>query len=336
MNNNKLTLISKQFVFDEGKYFDSCHASTVVKLDDDNVMIACFGGTCEGKDDVKIWLTSNKSGKFTTPIKFNYNDDLPHWNPVLFRIGNDKIILYFKVGKNIPNWKTIYTKSDDNGVTWSDLNEMVPNDVSGGRGPVKNKPVRLSDGTWLAPRSLESKTAWTVELDRSIDCGNTWHTLKPLYYKINDTILKSLTQNNTNGVIQPSIWESSSGNIHMMMRSTWGRIYRSDSDDFGITWSPAYETNLPNNNSGIDLDQTADGTLVLCYNNVPDNWGKRTPLNLDYSIDNGQTFINGLVLETDDGEFSYPSVLADGDILHVVYTWNRRNIVYAKILCNHE
>jgi Predicted neuraminidase (sialidase) len=337
MNGNKLTLLSRQFVFDEGKYFGSCHASTVVKLDDENVMIACFGGTREGDKDVKIWLTSSDGDKFKEPIKFSYDDNIPHWNPVLFRGGSgkldDEIILYFKVSNKISNWKTMYTVSNNNGISWSEIRELVPNDHSGGRGPVKNKPLRLSDGTWIAPRSLEPATAWFTELDRSVDRGRTWQTLHPITYKINDNIINGLQNIKTNGIIQPSLWEQPDGHVHMVTRSTWGKIYRSDSDDYGITWSPAYETELPNNNSGIDLDKTIDGTLVLCYNNVSANWGKRTPLNLAYSTDNGQTFINDLVLESEDGEFSYPSILADGNVLHVVYTWNRRNIVYAKVLC---
>lgn len=339
MSGNKLTLLSKQFVFEENKYFASCHASTVLKLDNENVMIACFGGTHEGNDDVEIWLTSGDGNSFKEPIKFGYEKNVPNWNPVLFRGGNGKleceIILFFKSGKRIPNWRTIYTISYDNGETWSSVHKLIPHDYSGGRGPVKNKPLRLSDGTWIAPRSLETPTTWTAELDRSVDCGRTWQPLHPISYKINDAIIHSLQNNKTNGVIQPTLWENPFGHIHMLMRSTWGRIYRSDSSDYGITWSPAYETGLPNNNSGIDLDRTSDGTLVLCYNNVSENWGKRTPLNLAYSVDNGDTFIDDLILEDSGGEYSYPAVIADDNILHVTYTWNRKNIVYAKIFCNH-
>ena len=38
----------------------------------------------------------------------------------------------------------------------------------GGRGPVKNKVIVLSDGTWLAGASLEPD-AWDVFVDRSGD-----------------------------------------------------------------------------------------------------------------------------------------------------------------------
>lgn len=333
--NARLKLISKQFVFEENKYFKSCHAATILNLNKTDVMIACFGGTREGADDVKIWLTKNSGDVFEEPVRLSYKENIAHWNPVLFRGGNGKenfeIILYFKTGANPKTWQTVSATSYDNGMTWSKISPLVPGDYSGGRGPVKNKPIYISDGTWLAPRSIETDTAWTVEPDRTLDCGHTWNLLKPLDYKPNDTIIKSLTEPKAKGVIQPSLWEQPFGHVHMLMRSTWGKIYRSDSYDYGITWSPAYETDLPNNNSGLDLVKTSDGSIVLCYNNVSGNWAKRTPLTLAYSVDNGENFIDDLILEDDEnGEFSYPSIIAVQDVLHIAYTWNRRNIVYAK------
>ena len=68
-------------------------------------------------------------------------------------------------------------------------------------------------------------------------------------------------------------------------------------------------TSLPNNNSGIDLVKVPDGRIFLLYNNVADNWGKRNPLTLAVSTDNGDTWENIMDLETDDpGEFSYPQL----------------------------
>lgn len=74
------------------------------------------------------------------------------------------------------------------------------------------------------------------------------------------------------GVIQPTLWESSPGHIHMLLRSTRGAIFRSDSIDYGATWSVARATSLPNNNSGIDLVSMQDGTLILALNLVNGNW----------------------------------------------------------------
>ncbi|MHB8277067.1 MAG: exo-alpha-sialidase [Candidatus Humimicrobiaceae bacterium] len=76
----------------------------------------------------------------------------------------------------------------------------------------------------------------------------------------------------------------------MLLRSTEGCIYRSDSTDGGRTWTDAYPTELPNNNSGIDIVKMENGTLVLVYNPVGINWGPRTPVALTASFDNGKTW----------------------------------------------
>ena len=52
------------------------------------------------------------------------------------------------------------------------------------------------------------------------------------------------------------------GHVHAMMRSTRGKIYRSDSTDYGRSWCPAYATTLPNNNSGIDVVSFAQ---MVCW-----------------------------------------------------------------------
>ena len=52
------------------------------------------------------------------------------------------------------------------------------------------------------------------------------------------------------------------GVYHMMLRSTEGRIYRSDSTD-ALHWSDPVPTELPNNNSGFDLVSLGLGHMIL-------------------------------------------------------------------------
>ena len=47
-------------------------------------------------------------------------------------------------------------------------------------GPIKNKPVRLPDGTIIAPSSTETPetpSTWRVHFERSRDDGATWSVL---------------------------------------------------------------------------------------------------------------------------------------------------------------
>jgi predicted neuraminidase len=220
----------------------------------------------------------------------------------------------------------------------------VPGDPAP-RGPVKNKLVVMSNGEWLAPGSVETATTWDAFVDVSADLGRHWEKFDiPIVHRSDGArgdapVWAGLSANALwetdidtvfawDGVIQPTLFESAPGRVHALMRSTRGRIYRSDSADYGRNWCPAYPMPLPNNNSGIDAVRMADGLVALVFNPVEGNWGQRHPLSLAVSRDDGERWQRVLDLESEPGEFSYPAVIADGDRLHVTYTWNRRTIAY--------
>ncbi len=312
----------------------NCHASTVLPLDNGNIIAAWFGGTKEGNSDVDIWYSLKTADGFQPPKQISAGANVPHWNPVLFSHTDGRISLFFKFGKKIPKWKTYRCVSEDGGLTFGEPRLLVPGDTSGGRGPVKNKCIRLSSGRILAPASSE-KHGWNCFIDISDDDSITFSKKA----KINTEYVFPL-KNKKNGfsrnkipMIQPTLWESSPGTVHAMMRTSAGWIYRSDSHDSGETWCEAYSTGLPNNNSGIDAVMITDGRLFLVSNPVGDNWGERSPLTLQVSYDNGKTFETVLTLEEEkkDSEFSYPAVTYLNGRLYVTYTWERLNIVCCEI-----
>ena len=253
----EVVMVAKEFVFGDDRPFAQCHASTLLRTDDGKFLVAWFGGTQEKHDDVGIWLSKGEGGSWSTPMEVAKIREDAHWNPVLFKDPSGTITLFFKVGKEIDFWETWFKVSNDNGETWSEAKELVPGD-KGGRGPVRNKPIVLSDGTWLAPASNELEGVWNAFVDRSEDGGKTWTESEFLAID-RDSVVGE-------GVIQPALWESSPGKVHMLLRSSAGVICRSDSDDYGKTWSPVYKTTLPNPNSGIDVTKLEDSTLVLIFN----------------------------------------------------------------------
>jgi len=320
----KFAVAEKMFVFGEDKYFKSCHASTVAYLPGAGICAAAFGGTAEGRDDVGIFVSMKGDKGFLPPTKIKISEEA-HWNPVLSALGG-KFTLWFKAGKTIPGWVTYVAESSD-GVNWTEPQPLVPGDISGGRGPVKNPPLPLPDGTLIGPRSVETHTAWTTEFDISFDGGKSWHITKPLDYKYDNILGEAFKTQKRNGIIQPALWRESRG-VHAFMRSTWGAVYRSDSEN-GIDWSPAYRTEIPNNNSGICCAVNSENILALCLN--PVSTSERTPLKLLFSSDGGDNFDDGITLEDGEGEYSYPTVVADGSDFLVTYTYKRRDIVFCRV-----
>ena len=315
------TLPIKDFVAGINPPFKECHASTLIKLRNGNFLIAWFGGDKEKNDNVSIWMVKGTPHHWTSPFKVAKIRNDAHWNPVLFQAPSGKIFLFFKVGKEIEQWETWVKTSIDNVVNWTEAFELVKGN-KGGRGPVRSKPIILSDGTWLAGSSHEFKDGYHVFTDRSNDEGKTWRASS--YVAVGDSSLVDKE------LIQPTLWESAPGNIHMLIRSELGIICRSDSKDFGKTWSPIYKTNLPNPNSGIDVVKLNDDMLVLAYNPDNRNDGDRAPLLLAVSYDNGKTWPKKLNIENGNGddEFSYPGLISFGDTIAVSYTWQRKNIAF--------
>ncbi|WP_114748514.1 sialidase family protein [Pleomorphovibrio marinus] len=326
LDNESMSLETKVYehVFGDDRPFDQCHASTLTSLGDGTYMLAWFAGSHEKHDDVGIWTTHGKPGNWSEPKMTAKIREDPHWNPVLFLDPEGKLHLYFKVGKEIDDWETWVQSSEDNGKTWTEASELVPGD-KGGRGPVRNHMLVLSDGTWLAPASLEKDKVWDVIVDRSEDKGKSWEATEKLKL--------DRSQITEEGVIQPALWESKPGHVHMLMRSSSGQIARSDSEDYGKTWSPIVETDLPNNNSGIDVAQIDGEKIALIYNPVSGNWGKRYPITVAISSDNGKTWplkYNIEEGEEEDDELSYPAIIYEDGHLVACYTWNRQRIAFWK------
>ena len=295
------------------------HASTVLKIGD-KLLCAFFGGTKEGKDDVKILLSVFENNRWSKPEIIAAGDSEPCWNPVLFQYGGETL-LFYKTGKKIPKWKTMLKTSSDGGNTWSEAKELVSGDL-GGRGPVKNKPIMLSDGSICAPASIETADSWDCFTDVSHDNGKTWQ--RSGFVPFDHSTAEGL------GIIQPTLWQDGE-TVYMLMRSSEGKIFKSQSSDFGKTWSPAEETQLPNNNSGIDCVKLNDGRVFVVYNPISDNWGKRYIIGYSLSGDNAESFTDCEIIEQSENifdEFSYPAVITDGKLIYLTYTHNRKDVMF--------
>ena len=318
---------TREFVFDHAP-FASAHASTIVELRTGAFLVAWFGGTAEGNPDVAIWTASRSRLGWSEPSESIREPQVPTWNPVLFYAKTGRLWLYYKFGPSFTWWTAGRRFSDDDGKTWSRI-EHLP---AGLLGPIRAKPLMLSNGVLLSGTSVESYGSWAAWVERSVDDGKTWSTAGPITLpelqsapQLPLRAAGSTTQ--PTGLIQPVLIQLSDRHIRLYARSSLdiGHICIADSADGGVTWSSARPLDLPNPNSGIDLVKLHDGRIVLVYN---DTTHGRTPLNLAVS-NNGEHFRNFAALETEPGEFSYPALIqgSDGD-LHITYTWNRRRIAY--------
>jgi predicted neuraminidase len=297
--------------------FPSAHASTIVEIAPGEFLAAWFGGTNEGAKDVAIWASRMASGNWSAPVEVVREPNTPTWNPVLFHDKSGLLWLYYKFGPSPSEWSAGRLSSRDNGTTWS-APEHLP---AGIYGPIRNKPLLLSDGTIVSGTSVESYHAWTSWVERSTDNGENWTKHGPVVYP-----------GQVYASIQPAIvpLPKEKDRLRMYVRTTGriGKIAYADSSDAGRTWSILKPLELPNPNSGIDAVGLKDGRIVLVYNHTSKG---RSPLNVAVS-DDGLNFRPAFMLESEPGEFSYPAVIqaADGTV-HITYTWNRKRIKHVAI-----
>jgi predicted neuraminidase len=306
---------SSEFIFETAP-FPSCHASTIVETSE-GLVAAWFGGTAERNPDVGIWIARRVNGAWTAPIEVANGVQAPQlryptWNPVLFQPRTGPLWLFYKVGPSPSSWWGMAMTSADAGRTWSTPQRLA----DGILGPIKDKPVQLSDGAIVSGSSTED-AGWQIHFERSIDDGRSWVKTPPL----NDG--RDLP------AIQPSILIHGDGRLQAVGRTQRGKLFQIWSNDQGKTWSGLSLLALPNPNAGIDAVTLRDGRFLLVYNHTTRG---RSPLNVAISRD-GANWEAAAVLETETGqEFSYPAVIQSRDgLVHVTYTWHRTRIKHVVI-----
>lgn len=308
-------IFSAGFIFEKAP-FPECHASTIVETED-GFLAAWFGGTREGDKDVCIYTSAKEDeDRWGIPVKVAdgiVNDTLqyPCWNPVLYKRDNGDIILYYKIGPNPREWWGMYKISIDDGKSWSEPIKIPDNML----GPIKNKPVRLSDGTIMYPTSIETMEMWNIYVETSDQDLKNWR--------------KIAIDNNNFNAIQPTILLHKNNRIQMLCRSKEKKILETWSKDMGETWTSVTATSLPNNNSGIDAVTCSNGLHLLVYNPITKG---RNKLSLAGSYD-GKIWEDLMILENQtEGEFSYPAIIQSRDgTIHITYTYNRNTIKYVHL-----
>jgi len=320
-------ILVDEFIYDKAPY-PSCHSVTIVEATNGDLVSAWFGGSHERHPDVCIYSAIKPKGsdKWGEPIKvadgvMKDGTRFPTWNPVLYQIPGGDLMLFYKIGPKPSEWWGVYRTSSDGGKNWSDKIDMPSKDFLG---PIKNKPVLLSNGTLLLPSSTEGN-GWHLRMESTPDFGKTW--------VMGDTISRGKEKINA---IQPSILFHKDGSIQAIGRTRNRAIFSTFSKDNGKTWSEIELIGLPNNNSGTDAVTLKNGKHLLVYNHVlppgKEAKGPRTPLNLSIS-DDGINWKATLVLEDSKiSQYSYPSIIQSSDgMVHIVYTWRREKLKYVKI-----
>lgn len=314
--------VLEEFIYDQAP-FPQCHASTLAETDR-GLVAAWFGGTKEKDPDVGIWSSYHDGASWSRPVEWangiqHEGKRHPCWNPVLWQApGDGPTYLFFKVGPDPQSWWGELMVSYDRGRSFRHRRRL-PEGIDG---PVRGKPIALADGSLLCPSSTEHDNDWRFHFEVLTDLdqpelGTSWRRHEPEVQPYQ--------------VIQPTVLTLADGSLRSLYRSKNVKIISNRSTDGGRSWSDLEETNLPNNNSGIEALTLADGRHLLLYNHIggdrQDGWGKRNILNLAISQDGIHWEAVAFIEKEEKGEFSYPAMIQTRDgLVHMTYTWNRQKI----------
>lgn len=303
-------MFRKTIIFSEIRGYPHSHASTVVALENGDLLAAWYSGDYEGAGNQSIFISRFviREEIWTIPRIAAGTQGFPDGNPVLFLDRNSILWLYF-VTMYGRGWDTCRVKrmfSQDQGNAWSHP-EILINELGY---MTRNKPI-YARRTLVFP--IYDERDWSSLFLLSEDGGRSWRFSEKI--------------RSPGGCIQPAVVELSDGRLLAYMRTGGGgAALRSFSEDGGLSWTTPTRAGIKNPNSALDLVKVSSRALVVAYN---DSTSRRTPLVVALSEDEGETWTCKRAIERGEGESSYPSLAKGSDgIIHMTYTYERRRIAH--------
>ena len=296
-----------------------------VTLKDGRVLFIYTHFTGGGRDDSSAYLASRISkdgGKtWTTEDKLVMKNDAKEniMSVSLKRLQDGRIALFYCRKNSITDCRPTIRYSTDEGQSWSEGSEVIKENEIGYYVVNNDRLVQLADGRLIFPTaqhnspSLQKFNGYgTIHCYISDDNGQTWHRGKTSQDGTKEGAKQTLLQ-------EPGIVELKDGRLMMWTRTNGGSQFVCYSKDRGETWSKFEPSSLksPVSPASIErLPKTKD--LVVVWNDhsaIPKQLsGKRTPLTIGISSDEGKTWKQIKTLyDNPTGWYCYTAVEFVGD-----------------------
>jgi predicted GH43/DUF377 family glycosyl hydrolase len=302
-----------------------------IRLNDNRIMFIYTHFTGGAGDDAGAYLAARYSGDngktwSDKDVVVVANEGKNNIMSVSLQRLNDNSIALFYLRKNsITDCRMYMRVSKDEGRTWSKP-ALCFKDYKGYYVVNNDRVVLLSGGRLIAPAALHNtpqqnkfENSAAIVFYYSDNDGKTWKRSKTVI-KNKDVILQ-----------EPGVVELNDGRIMMFCRTDAGYQYISYSNDKGDTWTDCKPSEIMSPLSPASIERIpSTGDLMMVWNNrkpSPGEEGKRTPLNIAISDDDGISWKNIRTIENDpDGWYCYTAIEFIDDKVFLAYcAGDRRN-----------
>lgn len=237
----------------------------------------------------------------------------------MLRLKDGRIALFYVRKNSISDCRPYLRYSSDEGKTWSEPILCVPDQ---GYFVLNNdRAVQLRSGRIVLPVALHATVngqfgsrgiAMTYLSD---DSGKSWRRSK--------STLECPTPSRA-GLQEPGVVELKNGRLMMFIRTQLGSQYLSWSKDKGDTWTDPKPSDIASPLSPATIKRIPKtGDLLMAWNDHSSvdpalrssetSGGKRTPMTVAVSRDNGKTWIHSYnLLDDPEGWYCYTAMHFDG------------------------
>ncbi len=231
----------------------------------------------------------------------------------LLRTASGALLLFYGVRKSNSDFQVHVCRSCDDAHNWSEPVRVTSTD--GYCVMINSRVTQLVSGRIIAP------------VERTDDCGKSGHVIISTVFFSDDegrTWCKSRSDISLpkRGALEPDVVELADRRLLMFVRTQLGQVYRSYSQDEGVTWTEAEPSGVVAPASAhVALGRvpaTGDAVLVRTQGTSPDS------LTAAISADGGESWhVREQIEPPVAGSIAYPSVNFAGE--RVLFTYWMRN-----------
>ncbi len=235
----------------------------------------------------------------------------------LLRLQSGDIALFYLRKNSTNDCRLHMRRSADEGKTWSEA--TVCTDPVAYYVVNNDRVLQLESGRLLVPASQHD---WEGD-------AKGWHRGVAMVFYSDDEGRRwqrgpsrlEAPEQSRSGLQEPGIVPLADGRLWLFARTDQGVQFQSFSEDHGESWSPAEASTIHSPVSPATIERVPGTTdLLMVWNDhteiAPDLKGKRTPLTLGRSTDDGKSWQTTTLEEEADGWYCYTAMhFVDGHVL---------------------